>query len=87
MAPPQIALSHHQPAFPQLCPVTDAVASMSSAGIEERGAIYTRREVVEFVVEDDEGKKKTIETRSIDHLNNLHDLQSQGFELFYISGL
>ena len=51
MAPPQIALSHHQPAFPQLCPVTDAVASMSSAGIEERGAIYTRREVVEFMLD------------------------------------
>jgi hypothetical protein len=33
------------------CPITDAVALLSNAGIEERGAIFTRREVVDFILD------------------------------------
>lgn len=40
-----------QPAFPDLCLVTDAVRSLASAGREERGAIFTRREVVDFMLD------------------------------------
>lgn len=48
--PPQVAV--RQQAFPGLCPVTAAVEALSRAGeIEERGAIFTRREVVEFILD------------------------------------
>lgn len=40
-----------QPSFPSLCPVANAVNALSSAGVEERGAIFTRREVVEFMLD------------------------------------
>ncbi|WP_375552557.1 Eco57I restriction-modification methylase domain-containing protein [Rhodophyticola porphyridii] len=41
-----------QPAFPGLCPLTDAVEKLATeGGIEERGAIYTKREVVEFILD------------------------------------
>jgi len=41
----------HQPSFPDLCPVTAAVEELARAGgIEERGAIFTRREVVDFIL-------------------------------------
>lgn len=41
-----------QPSFPDLCPVTAAVKELAhSGGIEERGAIFTRREVVEFILD------------------------------------
>lgn len=41
-----------QPAFPGLCPVTEAVEQLASnGGIEERGAIFTKREVVEFILD------------------------------------
>jgi hypothetical protein len=33
------------------CPVTAAVNALAGAGIEERGAIFTRREVVEFILD------------------------------------
>jgi hypothetical protein len=33
------------------CPVTAAVHALASAGIEQRGAVFTRREVVEFVLD------------------------------------
>ncbi len=37
-----------QPAFPGLCPLTEAVETLAThGGIEERGAIFTKREVVE----------------------------------------
>ncbi len=41
----------HQPELFGHCPVEAAVESMSSAGIEARGAIFTRREVVEFILD------------------------------------
>lgn len=37
--------------FTDLCQVTDAVRTLSSASAEERGAIFTRREVVEFMLD------------------------------------
>lgn len=41
-----------QPSFPDLCPVTAAVEELASlGGIEERGAIFTRREVVDFILD------------------------------------
>jgi hypothetical protein len=40
-----------QPSFPGFCPVEAAVAEMAAAGVEERGAIFTRREVVEFILD------------------------------------
>lgn len=40
-----------QPSFPTFCPVTAAVDAMADAGIEERGAIFTRREVVDFILD------------------------------------
>lgn len=40
-----------QLAFPELSPVPGAVQSLASAGIEERGAIFTRREVVDFILD------------------------------------
>ena len=43
--------STRQASLPGLCPVTDAIALLAAAGIERRGAIYTRREVVEFVLD------------------------------------
>lgn len=41
-----------QTAFPGLCPVTEAVEKLATeGGIEERGAIYTKREVVDFILD------------------------------------
>ena len=41
-----------QPWFDGLCPVTEAVERLASAsGVEERGAIYTKREVVDFILD------------------------------------
>ncbi len=44
-------LVRHQPSLPGLCPVEAAVASMAAAGMEERGAVFTRREVVDFILD------------------------------------
>jgi hypothetical protein len=40
-----------QISLPTLCPVTEAVNRLASAGIEERGAIFTRRHVVDFILD------------------------------------
>lgn len=46
-APPAL-----QPAFLSFCPVTEAVEKLATrGGIEERGAIYTKREVVDFILD------------------------------------
>jgi hypothetical protein len=34
-----------------MCPVTEAVSALASAGVEERGAIFTKREVVHFLLD------------------------------------
>lgn len=39
------------PSLPGFCPITEAVAGMAGAGIDERGAIFTRREVVDFILD------------------------------------
>ncbi len=44
-------LSLSQSSLPGFCPVTEAVNALSRAGIEERGAIFTRREVVDFILD------------------------------------
>lgn len=40
-----------QQSFPSLCPIAAAVSELANAGIEERGAIFTRREVVDFILD------------------------------------
>jgi len=44
-------LEIQQPSFPSLCPVTAAVAELAQSGAEARGAIFTRREVVDFILD------------------------------------
>ncbi len=45
-------LQVRQSSFPDLCPVTAAVEALANAGgVEERGAVYTRREVVDFILD------------------------------------
>lgn len=47
-----IHLQLRQSSFPELCRVTAAVEELADAGgLEERGAIYTRREVVDFILD------------------------------------
>ena len=41
----------YQPSLPELCPVADAVSALSVSNVEERGAVYTRREVVDFILD------------------------------------
>ncbi|MDE0695062.1 MAG: Eco57I restriction-modification methylase domain-containing protein [Boseongicola sp.] len=38
-----------QPSLPDMCAVTQAVNAMARSGVEQRGAIFTRREVVDFI--------------------------------------
>ncbi len=41
-----------QASFPDMCPLTAAVEELANAGsVEERGAIFTRREVVDFILD------------------------------------
>lgn len=50
MTPSELLLD--QPSLPGMCAVTDAVEALArESGIEERGAIYTRQEVVEFILD------------------------------------
>ncbi|NWH08525.1 MAG: modification methylase PaeR7I, partial [Alphaproteobacteria bacterium] len=37
--------------FPGMCPVEKAVGQLAASGIEDRGAIFTRREVVDFILD------------------------------------
>ncbi|WP_226019525.1 Eco57I restriction-modification methylase domain-containing protein [Novosphingobium sp. FKTRR1] len=39
------------PSLPGFCPVTEAVATMALGGTDERGAIFTRLEVVDFILD------------------------------------
>lgn len=48
---PQPIRALRQQSLPTLCPITDAVEQMANAGIEERGAVFTRREVVDFILD------------------------------------
>lgn len=40
-----------QASLPGLCPIEAAVSHMAASGIEARGAIFTRREVVDFILD------------------------------------
>ncbi len=41
-----------QSSFPDMCPVSAAIEELANAGgVEERGAIFTRREVVDFILD------------------------------------
>jgi hypothetical protein len=46
-----VATLAHQPALPGFCPLAEAVEGLASAGTEERGAVFTRREVVDFILD------------------------------------
>ena len=41
----------YQPSLPIFCNLADAVELMASSGIEARGAIFTRTEVVDFILD------------------------------------
>jgi len=41
----------HEPKLPAECPIAAAVTALATAGIEQRGAIFTRREVVDFMLD------------------------------------
>lgn len=46
------SLKLHQLSLPELCPVTAAVHALATTGgVEARGAIFTRREVVDFILD------------------------------------
>lgn len=45
------ALDLQQGSLFERCPVTEAVSAMALAGLEQRGAIFTRREVVDFILD------------------------------------
>ena len=47
----QITRTAFQPSLPNLCPASSTVAGLAEAGVEERGAIFTRLEVVEFILD------------------------------------
>ncbi len=40
-----------QVSFPRMCPVEDDFRDLAAAGVEECGAIFTRRKVVEFILD------------------------------------
>lgn len=44
-------ISLREPALFDTCPITSAVTALSTAGVEERGAIFTKREVVDFLLD------------------------------------
>ena len=49
--PETAQLKLRQTLFSDICPVEDALKALSVGGIEERGAVFTRREVVEFILD------------------------------------
>lgn len=51
MNSPVLSLDIQQSSFLGACPITNAVGLLAEAGVEERGAIFTRREVVDFILD------------------------------------
>lgn len=45
------SIDQHLSLFPDTCPIAAAVDALASAGVEARGAVFTRREVVEFILD------------------------------------
>jgi hypothetical protein len=48
---PVPAITIRQAYLPEFCPVTLASTEFASAGIDDRGAIFTKREVVDFILD------------------------------------
>lgn len=46
-----LASLSYEPQLFEPCPVQNAVETMAMAGVEERGAVFTRREVVDFILD------------------------------------
>ncbi|HWJ88721.1 MAG TPA: Eco57I restriction-modification methylase domain-containing protein [Pelagibacterium sp.] len=46
-----LAIADRQPSLFETSPISEAVQALANAGIEERGAIFTRREVVDFILD------------------------------------
>jgi len=44
-------IAFRQASFPGMCPIESALETLSAAGVEERGAVFTRREVVDFILD------------------------------------
>jgi hypothetical protein len=51
MNAPTPLISLREPSLLGECPITAAVTALAIAGIEQRGAIFTRREVVDFILD------------------------------------
>lgn len=51
MSAPKPGVNLPQLSLPDLCPITLAVDELANSGIEARGAIFTRREVVDFILD------------------------------------
>lgn len=51
MATRASVVSAMHPSLPGFCPLTDAVATMALGGTDARGAIFTRLEVVQFILD------------------------------------
>lgn len=49
--PPRIAPNLIQPWLEGMCVISDALGQLSAANVEDRGAVYTRREVVDFILD------------------------------------
>lgn len=48
---PTLQISLLQPSLKDLCAIREAVHAVANAGVEARGAIFTRREVVDFLLD------------------------------------
>lgn len=46
-----IQVSPFQSVFPGFCPIEVAVERLASSGIEARGAVFTKRAVVDFILD------------------------------------
>src|SRR5262249_4933698 len=51
MNQPASNLDLRQPSLPDLCPITAAIAELANSGVEARGAVFTRRVVVDFILD------------------------------------
>jgi type I restriction-modification system DNA methylase subunit len=49
--PRKLTQKAHQIHLPGMEPYADALDALQTAGREERGAVFTRREVVEFILD------------------------------------
>jgi hypothetical protein len=45
------AIDRQETLFPEFCPISAAVGALAESGVEARGAVFTRREVVDFILD------------------------------------